>query len=124
VLFDLKHVDNEKHAAITGMPVNPILANLNALNELTVPVWLRVPLIPGINDDISALRQMAHLAKANPCIQQVDILGYHRTGIAKYARLGMVYGLDTVTPPTVEQLRTVVNLFRSEGVRAHSPGVF
>ena len=123
ILYDLKHIDNQKHTSITGVPVDPILANLKALNQLTVPVWLRIPLIPGINDDLDTLQQMAQLAKANPCVQQVDVIGYHRTGIAKYGRMGMVYGLDTVAPPTVDHMKTAVELFRSEGVPAYSPGL-
>ena len=123
ILYDLKHIDNQKHTEITGVPIAPILTNLRALNQFTVPVWLRIPLIPGINDDLATLTQMVQLAKANPCIRQVDVIGYHRTGIAKYARMGMVYELDTVTPPIPDQLKAVVELFRSEGVPAYSPGL-
>ena len=50
VLDDLKLMDEARHRQYTGVSNGPILANLQALARAHRNIWLRVPVIPGIND--------------------------------------------------------------------------
>ncbi len=56
-LYDLKLMDDARHREVTGAPVGPILANLRALSERGHAIRLRVPVIPGVNDDDESIRQ-------------------------------------------------------------------
>ena len=49
--FDLKHLDPEAHARLTGAHHRAILANARKLAALGAPVVFRVPIVPGANDD-------------------------------------------------------------------------
>ncbi len=51
MLFDLKLMDEERHRELLGVPLAPILANLEAVTAAaTCTVWLRVPVVPGFTD--------------------------------------------------------------------------
>ena len=61
-LYDLKVMDPDRHTAFTGVPLAPILRNLRALDAAGAEVWLRLPLVPGHNDDDANLEAVAGLA--------------------------------------------------------------
>ena len=50
-LYDLKHMDSVRHREVTGVPNEVILENLKKLAEHGHKILVRIPLIPGINDD-------------------------------------------------------------------------
>jgi len=98
LLWDVKHTDEARHRALVGAPLAPILANLAAVAEVGVPIWLRVPVIPGANDDEENLAEVARLAAATANVERVSLLPYHRTGAGKLARLGRSAGTATASP--------------------------
>ena len=51
LLWDVKTLDPTRHRDLAGVPLEPILGNLEAVSRLGVPIWLRFPVIPGVNDD-------------------------------------------------------------------------
>jgi pyruvate formate lyase activating enzyme len=58
-LFDIKHMDDSQHRRWTGVSNRPILENLRRLSGLETSVWVRIPLIPGINDGMDNLEALA-----------------------------------------------------------------
>ena len=50
VYFDLKLADADAHRQYTGRGNARILENLRLLTDMGRDVWVRVPLVPGIND--------------------------------------------------------------------------
>lgn len=67
------------------------------------PVILRLPLIPGINDTESHLREAVALRAAHRNITKLEIMPYHSIGAAKWARLGLSYTLEVLPSMTDEQ---------------------
>jgi pyruvate formate lyase activating enzyme len=116
VLYDLKHTNPERHRQVTGVPLAPILRNLERLSARGVPIWLRVPLVPGINDDEENLRRVGALAARLPGIRQVGLLAYHPTAAGKYERLGRPYRLAETPAPSDEQMAAAASLLRSYGL--------
>jgi pyruvate formate lyase activating enzyme len=114
-LWDVKHLDPLRHRELTGRPLEPILANLRALAGTGVPVWLRVPIIPGMNDGEANLRAVARLAAEHPSVRRVTLLPYHRTGVGKLARFGRKDALGAVSTPTFERMRKLAALFADAG---------
>src|SRR5512140_3115252 len=51
LLWDVKTLVADRHLELTGVPLAPILENLEAVSRTAVPIWLRLPVIPGVNDD-------------------------------------------------------------------------
>jgi pyruvate formate lyase activating enzyme len=106
VLFDLKHVDNEIHQALTGAGNELILSNLRQLVALKAPVTIRVPLIPGFNASLKSLRVIIKFVLSlNGSIGSIDLLPYHTLGKAKYKALGREYpweGHDRLADTEIE----------------------
>jgi pyruvate formate lyase activating enzyme len=121
-LFDLKLADESRHLALTGLPLAPILANLRALAESGALVWLRIPIVPGFSDDADALAESARLAQAIPGLRRVHLLPYHRTGGAKFRRLGRAYALADLRPPSPERMESLAAIFRARGLDARVGG--
>lgn len=121
VLYDLKLIDSERHRAATGVPSEPILENLARLGRVHPALWIRVPLIPGLNDDAANLEATARIAAATPGARRVDLLPYHATGLAKAARLGR----EAAAPfpaPSAEALERAAAPFRALGLTVHLGG--
>jgi pyruvate formate lyase activating enzyme len=115
VLWDVKHLDPGRHRELTGAPLEPILSNLWALAGAAARVWLRVPVIPGLNDGEAHLRAVAGLAARHPSVRRVSLLPYHRTGVGKLARLGLQDTLAGVVTPTPERMQELLALFGDTG---------
>jgi pyruvate formate lyase activating enzyme len=121
VLYDVKCLDPERHRAYCGVSNEGILDNLRWLGRHHEAVWLRVPVIPGVNDAPAELRALAELAASLPGVRQVNLLPYHATGAAKAARVGRPPS-PRFTPPSPAQLRAALKPFQALGVPARVGG--
>jgi len=84
VLYDIKHMDSEKHKELTGVGNRMILENIKKVDKLDIPIIIRFPLIPGINDSKENFYELAYLIKSLDNVIEVDILPYHNLGLLKY----------------------------------------
>jgi pyruvate formate lyase activating enzyme len=116
VLFDLKLMDAPRHRAATGVPNERILDNLRRLAAVHANIWIRVPVIPGVNDDAGNLAETAEFVSRLAGIRRVDLLPYHATGEPKFARVGLDYSLRETTAPSEQHLEHVAAFFRDRGL--------
>jgi len=116
LLWDLKMLDPDRHLALTGAPLQPILENLAVAARAGVPIWLRIPVIPGVNDDEGTMRAAAHLATLTAAVRKVSLLPYHRTADGKRARLGREDPLAGTAPPTEAQMRVLASWLEGSGI--------
>lgn len=121
-LYDLKTVDEERHRQVTGVSNAPILANLATLAEAHRSVIVRLPLVPGVNDDLRDVATYGALV-ASLRLERVDVLPYHRAGTAKYARLDRQYPLEQLEPPTPDHVARVVETLRGYGLTVTAGGL-
>jgi pyruvate formate lyase activating enzyme len=121
-LYDLKLVDDARHRRFTGVSNALILDNLRTLSARGSRVILRVPVVPGINDDAANIDQIGALAAALPGIERVDILAYHRAGGDKYARLGRANPMPPAEPPSDEHMAAIKRALESYGLRVKIGG--
>jgi pyruvate formate lyase activating enzyme len=121
-LYDLKLMDEARHRKFTGVSNELILKNLQMLSAQGHDIFLRVPIIPGINDDAENIRQIGTLAAALPHLKRVDILPYHRAAIEKYHRLDKVYGLPETRPPSDERISEIAEILREFGLQVEIGG--
>lgn len=87
-LYDLKHMDPSIFTDVTKGDLPLVLANLNRLPP--EKVVLRIPVIPGFNNDEPTFRQIFAYA-VDHGIHRVDLLPYHLLGKGKYEQLGLPY---------------------------------
>ena len=69
----------------------PILQNLAWLKQSGIPFRIRVPLIPGVNDDPENLRATANLIAGAGNLEKVELLPYNKNAGAKYSLLSLAY---------------------------------
>jgi pyruvate formate lyase activating enzyme len=115
-LYDLKLMDDARHRRFTGVSNAPILENLRALSGHGHRIVLRVPVIPGINDDPGNLDALARFAAGLPHLAGVDLLPYHHIGTDKYARLDRAYPLPDTVAPSAGRLADIARRLAGHGL--------
>jgi pyruvate formate lyase activating enzyme len=117
VLFDIKHMDGKTHKAITGVANKRILENAKKIARLNIPMAIRIPVIPSINDSKANIRATAKFVRDNlPAALGIEMLPYHRLGLSKYAALGLDYKLHHIQPPDDAYMQMLRDLVAAEGV--------
>jgi len=120
-LFDLKLMDPAKHQQFTGVGNDRILANLTLLAESGSAVIVRIPLIPGVNDDEDNLSAVSRFLSPLK-LRDIDLLPYHRIASGKYSRLGLTYRLESLAPPTAEHVEGIAARLRRDGFQVRIGG--
>ncbi len=118
VLYDIKGVDEETHLACTAVPSGPILRNLELLcsdPDVRKKIWIRMPLIQGLNDGEDMMRRTAEFLEKNG-LTYATLFPYHELGISKYKSLGQDY--ENFQPPESDHLHWIQSLFAQHGCKA------
>lgn len=115
VLLDIKQIDEEKHRQYTGVSNQRILSNAEFICRSGVQVIVRVPVIPGFNDDEKDIESIAAFAKNLGSVREVDLLPYHRLGENKYTYLGYEYRMKGVEPPSKEKIDGLKKIIEAKG---------
>jgi pyruvate formate lyase activating enzyme len=110
-LYDLKIMNSERHKKYTGVSNKVILENLKKLTSVHNNIFVRFPVIPGINDDYQNIKEIGEFLSSLK-IAQVNLLPYHYIGVDKYGRLGRTYKLSTTQPPSEEKLSEISAILR------------
>lgn len=118
---DLKHIDPEKHRIYCGMDNAGILNNMRQIdaNADGIKFIVRMPLVPGVNDDAETLHRAGVFLASLKNLKGVQLLPYHRLGTDTYRKLGRPYLLESVMPQTQAEMEAC-----REIVRSHIGNVF
>ena len=114
-------MDDEAHKKYTGVSNKLILGNLKKLSLVHPNIIIRIPIIPGINDDYHNLFQTGKFV-ASLGIKEVDLLPYHNIGIAKYQRMGKKYLLDNLSTPDDRNIQNIQALMANFGLSVKKGG--
>jgi pyruvate formate lyase activating enzyme len=89
VLYDLKHMDSAAHKKFTGADNALILENIVRVSaEAQLPIVARVPVIGGCNDSEENFHRIGQfLSSRVPTCHTVNLLPYHKLGVAKSEQL-------------------------------------
>jgi len=110
-LCDLKHMDNEIHERFTGIGNNLILENIRRIAQAGKKIVIRIPIIPGFNDETVNIEATGKFAASLPGVGRIDILPFNGGGIEKSARLtGEIKFMRTETPDEDKMSEIVENL--------------
>ncbi len=84
-LYDLKHLDSEKHKQFTGVSNERIIDNFNFLIKSNKRIIVRFPVIPRHNDTEENLVNLERfLGERSSAIEGLHLLPYHNLANAKY----------------------------------------
>jgi len=121
VLYDLKHIDPVIHQQYVGASNQRILINLRKLSRLRVPIEIRMPIIPTINDAHDVIESTALFLTSLKSLQSVRLLAYHRFAASKYRSVGRVDCMPNVPAPTREQLQNIATHLRNHDLKVIVP---
>ena len=98
LISDIKHMDPQKHKQYTGVDNRRILDNLRHLAEVGRELILRIPVIPGVNDDMENMEATADfiINELKDSVRTLQLLSFMRLGVEKYQSLGMPYEMEDV----------------------------
>jgi pyruvate formate lyase activating enzyme len=65
-----------------------IFENLQRLLATGTPVWIRIPVIPSVNDTVEEMKGIKAMLDRFGAPQKVELLPYHAMGEHKYAAIG------------------------------------
>lgn len=103
-LYDIKHIDSERHYELTGVRNEMILKNLKELLHRRYNVKVRMPMLKGVNDnqkDIEGVINFLMPFRNYKNFKGIDLLPYHKMGVNKYKQLGWEYPLEGVPDPSL-----------------------
>lgn len=110
-LYDLKHMDSEKHRAVTGVPSDIIKENCRKIAEHGGKMQIRIPVIPMFNHDEENIRATAEFCRElGDAVTVIQLLPYHNLGVAKYLRISDKPVAEAI-PPTdayMEKLKRIM----------------
>jgi pyruvate formate lyase activating enzyme len=113
-LWDIKHMDPHRHKELTGVSNETVLENLKAVSRLRVPIYIRMPVIPGHNDSGENIRVACEFILSLPTVVEIDLLPVHHLGQARYESLNRVYpisGLPLIADPVLEEFKRLVESY-------------
>jgi pyruvate formate lyase activating enzyme len=123
-LFDIKHLDETKHMESTGVTNSGILDNYRLLINSGRDVMVRIPVIPGFNDDpdhLERLRKFIAETKTSS-VKKINLLPFHKIGSSKYKRFNIPYRMEEVEPPGKEKMEKLKEFFMETGIRVKIGG--
>lgn len=87
-LYDIKLLDSEKHKRFTGADNQIILENLQKLFAKGANIWIRIPVIQGVNDSPEELEAIKAFLDTCGTPEKVELLPYHPMGENKHRAIG------------------------------------
>jgi pyruvate formate lyase activating enzyme len=122
VLYDLKCLDDVRHREFTGVSNVPVLHNLERLAAAGREVWVRIPLVRGVNDDEDNIRRTIDFLLSLKTIRRIGLLPYHSGGLDKARRIGKDPQFRKFESPSEERLASIEAAFREAGFDARRGG--
>jgi pyruvate formate lyase activating enzyme len=92
-LVDLKHIDAERLKERTCAEFRQFEYNLRRLEAGNTSVTIRIPVIPGFNDNMDDMHAMIDYVVSFSNIKNLHLIPYHSLGKGKYQQLGWDYKL-------------------------------
>ncbi|QZY55155.1 trans-4-hydroxy-L-proline dehydratase activase [Crassaminicella profunda] len=120
-LYDLKIMNDELHKKYIGVSNKIILENLKKLSSKGANIYVRMPIIKGINDDDEHINESIKFL-SNLHITQVNLLPFHKMGMDKYKRLEMEYKLSGMEKPSTERMAQIQEKFKASGLKVKIGG--
>ena len=122
VISDIKHMDSEVHKKYTGAGNEKILANLKRLAACGHDMILRIPVIPGTNDDMENIIKTADYIEDNigDRLRTLQLLSFMRMGEEKCRSLDRAYEMDSLQFDREEfqqRVKDIAEYFNSRGIR-------
>lgn len=117
IMLDIKHMDSEKHKALTGKSNENILSFAKYIDGKNIDIWIRHVIVTGYTDSHDDLLSLGRFIGQLKNLKALDVLPYHTMGVSKYKELNIPYKLEGVKALTKEDAKKARQII-IEGIRA------
>jgi pyruvate formate lyase activating enzyme len=112
-LYDIKIIDPEKHREFTGVDNKLIFENLQLLNHLGSRIFIRIPVIDGVNTSEGEIHGILDLIDGMD-IEKISLLPYHEIGRHKYDKLDLNFKNKTMKVPGKIVIENIKKIFEKK----------
>ena len=116
IFVDLKVMDSLTHRELTGVDNLPILDNIRTMARLNIPLIIRIPLIPGINNSMENLAASADFVASLGTGSCIELLPYHALGLEKWRRMALHVQKNEYRVPSADEMRRAAEIIEKAGV--------
>lgn len=117
IMCDIKHVDSPIHKRYTGMDNQIIFNNVGRASLLGIPMIVRTPLIPGVTNDITNLKQIAEFLSKLNNIECYELLNFNPLGSSKRVAMAADDPFEDARPYSAKDLAVLRDELSESGVR-------
>lgn len=122
-LCDIKQIDKQEHIQFTGVDNTIILENIRRLAGNGKKIAIRVPLVPGVNDDMYSMTAIADFVEYLDGVEQVDLLPYHSGGLSKAVRLSEdIQLMNPTAGPQQDVINRIKKMLEGRGLQVKVGG--
>lgn len=116
VLFDIKGTNKENYKNMTNFNIEKSLDFLKLCNNMNKPLWLRIVIVPTINDNEEYIKELIKFIKPIKNVEKIELLPYHTLGIHKYNELKINYPLEGIADMDKEKCKKLETMLK-EGLK-------
>jgi pyruvate formate lyase activating enzyme len=117
-LYDLKHMKNDLHKQVTGVPNEFILKNAKRIAHAGGKLQIRIPVIPQFNDTEENIRETGEFCKSlGDAVTLIQLLPYHNLGVMKHLRISNNKKVAQAPVPTDEKINALKKILEDIGLK-------
>lgn len=116
LLLDIKAIDEAVCKDLTGMGNENTIKTLDYCEKSHKPIWIRHVVVPGITLHKTMLERLADFLSSYTCIENIEILPFHKMGEFKWESLKLDYSLADTPEPTKDEIKMVKEIFSSRNL--------
>lgn len=124
VITDIKHMDEEVHKKFVGAGNKLVLENIKKVVDSGLPLIIRIPVIPGFNDNEETIRAIGTfiVEELDNKIVQLQMLRFRPLGEEKYASLSLKYEMEVTKERAdfEDEIRDYVKILNDMGITAYA----
>jgi pyruvate formate lyase activating enzyme len=123
-LFDIKHMDDARHIELTGVSNSLIMSNFKLLLDSGKDIFIRIPVIPGLNDEPENLRKLKEFLVSSKTdnLKKISLLPFHKIGKSKYNKFNIPYRMNDVEQPSRQRMNELKEYFSDIGIKVQIGG--
>lgn len=119
IILDIKHYDPDMFYKICGQRIERLEKFIDYLEKADTKVWIRHVMVPGFTDNKRSMEELYKFVKRiDDKIEKIEILPYHKMGVAKYQNLGLDYKLKGIPEMDKKRAKELENYINSLRVKA------
>jgi len=114
-LYDIKVWNSLKHEKATGATNNIILDNLLKLSNCGKKIWIRIPVIPRVNNNRKDMEAIASFLQGLKGIEMIELLPFHKLAAGKYESLGLANRSNKLMLIDAHEMEDYRSIFELKG---------